>query len=61
VFVFKKTLFKGESAIMKLSVKNISLREGLLDKILLYMGILDKKILKRICDRLVNWNHCLIS
>jgi hypothetical protein len=46
VFVFKKTLFKGESAIMKLSVKNISLREGLLDKILLYMGILDKKNIK---------------
>jgi hypothetical protein len=49
VFVFKKTLFREEFVIVKLSVKNISLREGLLNKILLYMGILDKKK-KRICD-----------
>jgi hypothetical protein len=41
MFVLKKTLFKGESFIVKLSAKNIGLREELLDKILVYVGIFD--------------------
>jgi hypothetical protein len=43
VFIFKETLFRREFLIVKLSVKNMSLREGLLDKVLKYVEIINKK------------------
>jgi hypothetical protein len=43
VFILKKILFRIEFFIVKLSVKNMSLREGSLDKVLKYVEIINKK------------------
>lgn len=43
MFILKKILFRIEFFIVKLSVKNMSLREGSLDKVLKYVEIINKK------------------